>query len=586
MKSAPTVLALLIGANAQRREDRDHPKPFFQADEKLDACVDAGGLVAKKKDALTAAESKRKPLELDLPPLEKAVTEGLTERDRLVTLVNDYEKEGTDLDTNLTKDDELDKAELDADTLYSEKLFAWQKAVTAEAVAKKNYDDKKDAYDAVVLKVTAAEKSEEEEKLHAKAEAAAETLAKTNEENAIEAYNGSKTDAAADASVNDVATNASKLKLYNTAKTANDGFKTAWDDQVTLVATKKAEWDAAVQECTDVTKLYDDQLALVGAKDAEDSNTYKKVKAANAAASGNDLTVTYTPKNGSATTTSVLGVVLANAEIALATEIATTNTKLENSTEYKAWKAKADDTVQYYKLFKANAASEGYINADVTYTGSPKAATAGTDGYTCATSADVSGGAVATKNTIADCRTTCTGLGSVSGTFGIDDKTLPDADGSCLGVKFLGAAADDSKCIPQKTAVPTKGADTASAKCEVRAAYALGVLAFDAKELSKEAGATFVAWKALYTSGSDDNLADSTQNTAWETKLKAVDTARTAFDKGRLLEWRYKYLKESICGATAQYKKCPSAKPDVKWSFSTPANENATDCGSGKLCFT
>jgi len=543
MKSAPTVLALLIGANAQRREDRDHPKPFFQADEILTVCKDAGGLVGKKKDALTAAEAKRKPLELELPALEKAVTEALTERDRLVTLVNDYEKAGTDLDTALTKDDELDKAELDADTLYSEKLFAWQKAVTAETVAKNNYNAKKDEYDAVVIQEAAAKKSDDEEKLHAKAEAAAETAAKTAQENAIEAYNGSKTDVNADASVNDSATNSSKLKLYNTAKTANDGYKTAWDDQVTLVATKKAVWDAAVQECTDVTKLYDDQVALVGAKDAVDSNTYKKVKDANTAASGSDLTVTYTPKNGSATTANVLGVVLANAEIALATEIATTNTKLENSTEYKAWKAKADDTVQYYKLFKANAASEGYINADVTYTGSPKAATAGTTGYTCTTSADVSGGAI-NKNTIAECRTACTALGTVTGTFGIDDKTIPDDDGQCLGVKFLGAEADGSKCIPQKTAVPTKGADTASALCEVRAAYALGPLAYDARELSKEAAATFVAWKALYVSGSDDNLADSTQNGNWETKLKAVDTARAAFDKGRLLEWHYKYLKE------------------------------------------
>jgi hypothetical protein len=63
MKSAPTVLALLIGANAQRREDRDHPKPFFQADEILTTCDDAGGLVKAKKGDLTAAEAKKKPLE-------------------------------------------------------------------------------------------------------------------------------------------------------------------------------------------------------------------------------------------------------------------------------------------------------------------------------------------------------------------------------------------------------------------------------------------------------------------------------------------------------------------------------------------
>jgi hypothetical protein len=284
----------------------------------------------------------------------------------------------------------LDKAELDADTLYSEKLFAWQKAVSAEAAAKKAYDDKKAAWDAVVIKEAAAKKSDADEKLHQKAEDAALTAAKTAEENAIEAYNGSKTNKDADASVNDTATNNSKLKLYNTAKTANDGFKKAWDDQIALVATKKAVWDAAVQECTDVTKLYDDQVALVGAKDDSTvgKKTYKSVKKAGTAiAAGSAMQVTYTPKGGSATTADVLGIVLANAEIALAAEIATTNTKLENSDEYKAWKAKADDTVQFYKLFKtAKDANDGYYFAGSTFTGTLKAATGGAKAFACETS--------------------------------------------------------------------------------------------------------------------------------------------------------------------------------------------------------
>lgn len=109
---------------------------------------------------------------------------------------------------------------------------------------------------------------------------------------------------------------------------------------------------------------------------------------------------------------------------------------------------------------------------------------------------------------------------------------------------------------------------------------------FDSSELSKASASLYTTWKALYVGDSDDNLADSTQNTNFETKLKAVDVARAKFDKGRLLEWHYKYLKDSTCGDAAQYKKCPANKPDVKWSFSTPALENASDCGSGKLCFT
>jgi len=62
-------------------------------------------------------------------------------------------------------------------------------------------------------------------------------------------------------------------------------------------------------------------VALVGAKDAVDTNTYKKVKDGNTVVTGSDLTVSITPKNGSAADHDVLGVVLANAEIALAAEI-------------------------------------------------------------------------------------------------------------------------------------------------------------------------------------------------------------------------------------------------------------------------
>lgn len=446
----------------------------------------------------------------------------------------------------------MDKAELDADSDYSVKLFAWQKAVATELAAKKAYEDKKLEYDAVVIKLDAAKKSDDEEKLHQKAEIAALATALTNQENAIETYNGSKTNKDADATAVDVPTTNSKLKKYNTAKTANDTFKKDWDDQVALVAAKKALWDAAIQECTDVTKLYDDQVKLVGAANAVDSNTYKKVKDANTAAAGNDLTTSITPKNGSATTPNVLGVVLANAEIALAAEIASTNTKLENSTEYKAWNLKADETVQYYKLFKANAASETFINADATYTGTPLVLGAGTDGYDCKTSAAISTGAVSAKNTIADCKAHCLTLGGPSGTFGISDKAIVDGDGECTGVFFDDSAANDAKCIPQKTAIPVKG-DNAAAndKCLIRTAYKLGVALFDVTELTKTSATLYTDWAGLYESGSDDNLKDSTQNTNWEAKLKDVDVARAAFDKGRLLEWHYKYLKDSTCGATA-----------------------------------
>lgn len=60
-------------------------------------------------------------------------------------------------------------------------------------------------------------------------------------------------------------------------------------------------------------------MALVGAQNAVDVKSYKKVKAAGGdGATGDDMKVTYTPKGGSATTADVLGIVLANAELALA----------------------------------------------------------------------------------------------------------------------------------------------------------------------------------------------------------------------------------------------------------------------------
>jgi hypothetical protein len=222
--------------------------------------------------------------------------------------------------------------------------------------------------------------------LHQKAEDYALATALSALQDAVEAYNGSRT-VPLDASANDSPGAGSKLKLYNTAKTANDALKKTWDDQIVTETTAQANYDAAVVECTDVTKLYTDQVALVGAQDDSSLKGYKKVKKAGTAASGTDKQVTYTPKGGSAITTDVLGIVLANAEIALAAEIATTNTKLENSDEYKAWKAKADDTVQFYKLFKtAKDANDGYYFAGSTFTGTLKAATGGAKAFACETS--------------------------------------------------------------------------------------------------------------------------------------------------------------------------------------------------------
>lgn len=190
-------------------------------------------------------------------------------------------------------------------------------------------------------------------------------------------------------------------------------------------------------------------MALVGAANAVDSKTYKKVKDGNTVVTGSDLTVSITPKNGSAATHDVLGVVLANAEIALATEISATNTKLENSTEYKAWKAHADDTVQYYKLFKAALGSDALVNADVTWTGSPKAASAGTTGYACATSAAISTGG--TTDDEATCKTNCLATDGPTTTngsaYGIDNTTITDNDTHCTGIHWDNDAADNKKCI-------------------------------------------------------------------------------------------------------------------------------------------
>jgi len=119
--------------------------------------------------------------------------------------------------------------ELDADTKYSEKLFAYDKAVADEAAAKKAYDDRKAKYDAVVIAYDAAVKSETEEKNHAKDEEAAVAAALTAEQDAIEAYNGSRTDPTDLATGSGGKIDTSKLKLYNTAKGLNDGYKTDWE---------------------------------------------------------------------------------------------------------------------------------------------------------------------------------------------------------------------------------------------------------------------------------------------------------------------------------------------------------------------
>jgi len=207
---------------------------------------------------------------------------------------------------------------------------------------------------------------------------------------------------------------------------------------------------------------------------------------------------------------------------------------LENSTEYKAWKAHAVETVQYYKLFKAALGSDALVNADATWEDSPKTLKAGTTGYDCATSAAVSGGGV--DKTKEECKTLCTDtagpITTADSAYGIDNLTITDADDQCTGIHWDDDDAGAKKCILQKTAVPTKGNTVANDECLKRSSYALGALLKPALDLSKTSGATYTAWNALYTNAAD-TLADSTQNTNFETKLKAVDAARAAFDKGR-----------------------------------------------------
>lgn len=50
--------------------------------------------------------------------------------------------------------------------------------------------------------------------------------------------------------------------------------------------------------------------------------------------------------------------------------------------------------------------------------------------------------------------------------------------------------------------------------------------------------------------------------------MKAVDLARAKFDKGRLLEWHYDYLKTMTCAEDGTYKKCSGGTPDVTFDFS------------------